>query len=425
MNSAILIFAAASALATPADYVFAPFADPVAATNFIQGIVMGSCGDYIRLRAEDPAYIDEAWQERVSLLEGHMPLAGRVNVVSNMAVKSLSWNAGAGRWADISGGQAYVRTNDVEFMDGTYSRGSSPLYARLAKSGGAWCLLTNVYWNVQHSNELSGALSAAKVQRNYALLALAGKMAKLGLSRQSRSGAGYTHSVYHSINWSQNSYYDDFDWTEYEDGPTETDSAYYGSYEYYLSTTARKNATVGDIRVNGETVYGLSPANTYLDSTESSYTGTARRVSFDLGIDSAVATTGGVTRITTAKLYVPLQFYYRYSRQKYDERGYTNTGTNFTEHMVWVVDGMLDFTGQHVVVWLDLDGASVAAALTAAIGVPSPVGLDPDDLDDPQMFVDEYDVHSSTSDSVSAGIELSVEGNAAAILTCTFKTSPP
>ena len=67
---AALIFASASPLASPSDYVFAPFANVSNAAAFIKGEIMGNDADYKTIRAEDLAFLQEAWCERAALAQG-------------------------------------------------------------------------------------------------------------------------------------------------------------------------------------------------------------------------------------------------------------------------------------------------------------------------------------------------------------------
>ena len=67
---AALIFAAASPLASPSDYVFAPFANESNAVSFIKGEIMGAGADYKSIRAEDLAFLQEAFAERRALSVG-------------------------------------------------------------------------------------------------------------------------------------------------------------------------------------------------------------------------------------------------------------------------------------------------------------------------------------------------------------------
>ena len=67
---AALIFAAVSPLASPSDYVFAPFANESNAVSFIKGEIMGKDADYKSIRAEDLAFLQEAFCERRALSVG-------------------------------------------------------------------------------------------------------------------------------------------------------------------------------------------------------------------------------------------------------------------------------------------------------------------------------------------------------------------
>lgn len=70
---AAITFAAASPLASPSDYVFAPFADESNAVAFIKGEIMGADADYRSIRAEDLAFLHEAMCERAALANGSWP----------------------------------------------------------------------------------------------------------------------------------------------------------------------------------------------------------------------------------------------------------------------------------------------------------------------------------------------------------------
>ena len=67
---AALIFAAVSPLASPSDYVFAPFANESNAVSFIKGEIMGAGADYKSISAEDLAFLQEAMSERGALSGG-------------------------------------------------------------------------------------------------------------------------------------------------------------------------------------------------------------------------------------------------------------------------------------------------------------------------------------------------------------------
>ena len=65
-----ILFAAVSPLASPSDYVFAPFTNNENAAAFIKGEIMGADADYVAIRAEDFAFLQEAFAERAALANG-------------------------------------------------------------------------------------------------------------------------------------------------------------------------------------------------------------------------------------------------------------------------------------------------------------------------------------------------------------------
>ncbi len=65
-----ILFAALSPLASPSGYVFAPFTNNANAAAFIKGEIMGADADYVAIRAEDLAFLQEAFCERAALASG-------------------------------------------------------------------------------------------------------------------------------------------------------------------------------------------------------------------------------------------------------------------------------------------------------------------------------------------------------------------
>ena len=82
---AALIFAALSPLTSPSDYVFAPFANVSNAAAFIKGEIMGKDADYKSIRAEDLAFLQEAWCERAALALGRW--SEQKNATESIAIR--------------------------------------------------------------------------------------------------------------------------------------------------------------------------------------------------------------------------------------------------------------------------------------------------------------------------------------------------
>lgn len=418
--ASILLFAATSPLSSANDYIFAPFRSKADAAHWIEGRIMGVSGDYRILRAEDVAYLDEAWAERKALYDGSIP-ANQFNVVTNRVLRSTQFTFSYGRWATVPG---YIREGPT-LQSGIYRiENNAQLSERIAKLNGEWCTLSNVYWRVNYSNELANPLMVSNIVRNFKLLALAERMEKEGLSRTNRKDGGYTYSINDYNNYSQNGYPDSYDWENYHPTPYENTYTWYGSAEYSCNVSASKGAQVGAVRTDDGWEYALSPPETTYYKSESVHTGEGARVCFDLGIQSKIITTGGVRRISSARLYIPLSLSYSRNRGKYVTEGYKEiVNTNVSARFVYTLDAQVTTTATTARAEFDFNGKSVAESCLSAIGMPSPSALTASQLDEPSMYTD--DSHYATSDQEYRSVEISISGNAVAIMPCTFKTAPP
>ena len=104
---AALIFAAVSPLASPSDYVFAPFTNNANAAAFIKGEIMGADTDYRSIRGEDLAFLQEAFGERSAMASG----SWRAYTNATECLKIDDWygwsinpNAGTARYLQSSSG---------------------------------------------------------------------------------------------------------------------------------------------------------------------------------------------------------------------------------------------------------------------------------------------------------------------------------
>ena len=417
-------FAATSPLPSASDYVFAPFRDVNDATDFIDGRIMGKTGDYQILRAEDVAYLQEAWNERFYLQAGSMPVSV-YNSTSNRVISRKSFQFAYGHQPDSMPG--YVVAGPT-FQTGLYeieNNGGIYLENRIAKIGGSWCSLTNVYWQASNTNKLEKATIKDRIVWHYSMLELAGRLVKTSLNRVDRTIGGIDYEYDDYLGYSNNGYPYSFDWQEYRDGPNQRELPYSGSDEYYCSVSYAKSADVSSVRHDsGDSVsweYGLSPTGYYISRSEHVHTGMAARVVVDLSTTSQVVTTGGVTRIASIKAYIPLSV--RYSRSKYvSPSGYGDEiSTNFTARVVYAADATLDVSGANAKAVVAFDGRSVANRAMDALGVPPPSALSLSELPEPQIYDESY----ATSSSESRQVTVNVAGSCVVVLGCHFKTAPP
>lgn len=419
-----LFFAATSPLSSASDYIFAPFRDVNAAADYIEGRIMGKTGDYQILRAEDVAYLQEAWNERLYLQAGNMP--SEYNFTSNRVISRRSFQVPSyGRQPASTPG--YVVSGPV-FQTGLYqieNDNSIYLENRIAKIGGSWCSLTNVYWRANYTNELEKATIKDRIVWHYSMLELADRLVKTSLNRVDRTQGGIDYEYDDYLSYYNNDYPDSFDWQEYRDGPDERELSWGGSDEYWCSVSYSKSADISSVRHDSDDdvtwEYGISPVGYYISKSEYVHTGMACRVTIDLSTASQVVTTGGVTRIASIKAYIPLSV--QYSRNKYTQpSGYGDeVYTNFTARFVYAVDATLDVSGVNAKAVIEFDAKAVANSALGMLGVPLPLSLSLSELPNPVQY-DEYWASSSTE---SRQVTLNVSGRCVVLLGCHFQTAPP
>ena len=424
VGALFLIFAATSPLSSASDYIFAPFRNVNAAGDFIAGRIMGKTGDYQILRAEDAAYLQEAWNERFYLQFGDMPVS-LYNSTSNRVVSRKSFQFYYGQRPDSRPG--YVVAGPV-FQSGLYEIENSSgilLENRIAKIGGSWCSLTNVYWGASDTNMLEKATIKDRIVWHYSMLELADRLVKTSLNRVDRTYGGVHYQYDDFLDYSNNDYPDSFDWQEYRDGPNQRELEYGGGDEYVCVVSYSKSASVSSVRhdVGDDVVweYGLSPTGYYIAKDEYVHTGMAARVVIDLSTTSRVVTTGGVTRISSIKAFIPLSVQYSRDKWVYPSGYGDEINTNFTARFVYAADATLDVSGTNAKAVVAFDGRSVANSAMTALGVPLPSSLSLSELPEPQIYDESY----STQSSESRQVTVNVDGRCVVVLGCHFRTSPP
>ncbi len=145
-------WAATSPLASTNDYYYTQ-----PKTGSISGRVMGENADYRLVRAEDAAFINEAWEERYALGETSWQLGETVPGVPlvRSGGRAHTWSY----WASASIEECVLQTEDME--------------GRLAEaSGGA---MTNIVLDVKWTNRL---VSVEKITKQYEELKRAKVLAK-------------------------------------------------------------------------------------------------------------------------------------------------------------------------------------------------------------------------------------------------------
>lgn len=414
-----MLFAVISPLTSADDYIFAPFRSRNDATNWIEGRIMGTLPDeqYTVLRAEDVAYVYEAWAERSALCNGYMTPG--FNTVSNLVLKRATftpprYSTRLGNYFDAA----------LELQGGVYEiEAGAYLQDRIAKLNDNWCVITNIYYLGNDTNKLINPIIVSNIVRNLESLYRARRMERQCI-RANRSTAGIKQYMTENRRYtSSEDEAGNISWVDVSPSPVDNTTAETFASEYTCEKYVHKFATLAWLSPTEPT---MSPVEFDIRSTEYTHTGRATRVEVNLNIDTEVITNGGITRIANIDLYTKLSVTYQRNAWRLGANGYEYPpdNTNASLRFVSRTSAELVATGGTAYAYFDIDGKDLLTRCLELKGFPEPLALDLGDLPDPALY-QSGGSYGTSSSAETRYANITIDGYLVAILFCRFKTEPP